>query len=543
MSGDKPLHELLTPSHSPTCASKPTQLTLSPHRADLRRRSKSPSSLHQATQVRQTPWENLSQEKLVSTWAVHDVEQWVRSKQLHKFLPAVNKYKVTGKDLINLNLNFVYDSDVLPVDREDLLSEVYNLVSPGQVSGKVERKTRYSNAQEQEKYAAAMRIARCRDRSSSPSLVVFSRSPSPGGASVLSVPAGKTRSRSESGVDGMWSDSTPTASPARKYLKRKSTPNALLAAKGLSRRPALFDVFRASGPQCVQCYIIKRGQDGYDFVCDVASHGAVVVRTVSETSPLRVADLILEMNGISLIRGDNSSSTELLLERLMLKSDQLQMVVARQHRRSSVTEFNDPRNTDLNFKLSTSEHRWQQLRDFLVDLKSENVDPNQEIQNTSAEHIDSVKDSIALQEEVQQLQEALSGHATKVSGLEKALEVKAGALLNVERQRDVILAKLEAITLAKSNKSPGPLVSDTDGDSLGVGLYAELMEHLDQETASKEEVLQALRETVKEATTQKTYLDKLMCVVVEEASWLLDIINTDLADLSVQSHDSNEEFC
>ncbi|XP_067649615.1 uncharacterized protein [Haliotis asinina] len=538
MSGDKPLHQLLTPSHSPTCTSKPMQLALSPHRTDLRRRSKSPSSL----QVRQTR-EDLSHEKLVSTWDIHDVEQWMRSKHLHKFIPAVSKYKVTGNDLVHLNLNFVYDNDVLPMDREELLSEVYNLVSPGQMSGKVERKTRYSNAQDQEKYAAAIRIARCRDRSSSPSLVVFSRSPSPGGASVLSVHAGKARSRSESGVDGMLSDSTPTASPARKYLKRKSTPNALQAAKGLSRRPALFDVFRASGPQCVQCFIIKRGQDGYDFVCDVSSQGTVVVRSVSETSPLRVADLILEVNGISLMRGDNSSSTELLLERLMLKSDQLQMVVARQHRRSSVTECYDQQNTDLSFKLRSSEHRWQQLRDFLVDLKSENVDPNQVIKNTSTEHINSVKDNIALQEEVQQLQEALSGHVMKVSDLEKALEVKAGALLDVERQRDAVLAKLEAITLAKSGKKAGLMPPDTDSVGVGVCLYEELIQHLDQETTSKEEVLQALRETVQEATAQKTYLDKLMCVVVEEAAWLLDIINTDLADLSVQSHDSNEEFC
>ena len=57
----------------------------------------------------------------------------------------------------------------------------------------------------------------------------------------------------------------------------------------------------------------------------------------------------------------------------------------------------------------------------------------------------------------------------------------------------------------------------------------------------QDEVVATLKEIVMEASKQKWYLDRLISLVIEESPWLLDELDSELDNLTL--NDQSEEFC
>ena len=57
----------------------------------------------------------------------------------------------------------------------------------------------------------------------------------------------------------------------------------------------------------------------------------------------------------------------------------------------------------------------------------------------------------------------------------------------------------------------------------------------------QEEVIESLKDIVREASKQKWYLDRLISLVIEDSPWLLDEVDTEFDNLTLT--DQSEEFC
>ena len=57
----------------------------------------------------------------------------------------------------------------------------------------------------------------------------------------------------------------------------------------------------------------------------------------------------------------------------------------------------------------------------------------------------------------------------------------------------------------------------------------------------QEQVVESLKDIVKEASKQKWYLDRLISLVIEEIPWLLDEVDSSIDNIPLTSN--TEEFC
>ncbi|XP_041347686.1 uncharacterized protein LOC121367525 [Gigantopelta aegis] len=414
----------------------------------------------------------------VELWSTSNVKSWLQGNSLQKFCYLVDKYKITGKDLEQLKLDFLNDVTISVEDREVFLSEIYHLVKPAgsnMANSPDDREPR--DSWERDKYLAALQVAQVR------------------------------RARSQSSSVLLCSE-TSSSSP-----------------KLRSRRCSLFDSLKLFGPQCIQCVQLNRSDNGFGFTCSPMNQGLVTVLNISSPSVVKKGDIILEMNGILLIRGDNS--VEVIAERMLRNSQCLQLVYLREMR-NDVMKTAEDRN--IHHELCASEKKWRHLQDMLYSMKTDPVDTVALLSEIPDQQIWDMKRKYSEQANIDEMKEELAEKESTLSDLQRALVMKSQEVKMMETQRNAALVRLHSPTEAKAN-----------GHSSDV--YKPLWEKFESAEVSKEDILKSLKEVMFEAGQQKLYFDHLLSVVIQRAPELLEEVDTSVQDLSSNQSSDREEFC
>ncbi|KAK6190836.1 hypothetical protein SNE40_002614 [Patella caerulea] len=297
----------------------------------------------------------------IMKWSGDEVIKWLASKHLYKFIPLFQEKEINGQCLAEVRLGFLEQDGISVDEREELLSEVYNLLELDftQDTGN-DALVRLDDEVKREKFIAAVQLLRTRDsRSRSPSIVSFS-SPS---AIRKRSPLVKQRSRSESGIE------------VPKFTSFHVDKN----------KYTLWKTIYPVAPLTVHCIQIccqdYQGHVGFNLKTD--KEGITKVKEVQEsTFGLQENDIVLELNGHQLHRDE---MIQKLVNRTLKTSGEIKMVVCRKY---STTET-DPaileKIQNLQNQLFLAESRWLEIRQRLSFMKindgwleSQSVEKNQE---------------------------------------------------------------------------------------------------------------------------------------------------------------------
>ncbi|XP_052802682.1 uncharacterized protein LOC128232920 [Mya arenaria] len=467
--------------------------------------------------------------KRVMGWEVCDVIRWLENKNLHKFIFLFQKHKVTGKELIDLNLPFLESYDHITLDdREILLSEIYLLLNPSTIHASEEDLTRLKSPVEKRKFYAAMEVAQVKSatlpRSASnfvyPSHQVrticsLSRSP----AMV------KPRHKSESGVGRVKPDKLFDAQLYSKMKQGKLVPKT-----NTSKPKTVYDCVDTFGSHCVQCLTLTPEQrDLITMVTGSEGHVTISGIPAGLTERLHVGDRVLEING-QLVSPHVTDGNEGHLTTLLNMRTPTSIVILSQH-------------IDENAN-NCSEEKWRKLHTILVDLRdSESFPPMEtspsilnepELSAESAEKKMLMKNTQVLQKEVQRLEERVAELQRENEALYVESEDRDAIMHDLEMARDKAIEKMRESRTNGSKKSH----METTG---GLEYYNMTLSSLNLEEKSREDAVNSLKEIVMEASKQKWYLDRLISLVIEESPWLLDEVDSELDSLTLTSQ--SEEFC
>ncbi|KAK3587639.1 hypothetical protein CHS0354_032846 [Potamilus streckersoni] len=495
--------------------------------------------------------------KQIREWSTADVIKWQQKRGLNKFIFMFQRHHVTGEDLCDLNLPFLDDYEHITVEeREVLLGEIYALLNPKPKCVSQEDLSKIKSQAQREKYLAAIQLAQPAGtilRSSSV-LVLGSEHP-PTTSSSNSSPAVKPRHKSESSASSLqfsakqYDENSSQSSQASKSpmlptnLEQKrdsvssdsnsstSTERSTTAKKRVPQ--SLFDNCLKSGTSCIKYIELERQVDGnLSFVLNINSRGHVTVKSISDVvkGKLQEGDRILEVNGkvlgnLSLVQEDVETSLQMLLDR----QDSMQLVVIRNidKQNGNIPESENIENTN------SDEWRWKKMRSLLVQMMNEEPESSLEELGIAVQKDQVITDRYTLENEIKKLKEQIKFLEQKNENLQQELDSKTLDLQEAEDERDQAISKLHEVTkerVTKNSRSRG-----------GSEYYSMTMESLNIQSASKEEVVDCLKEIVKEASRQKWYLDHLISVVIDEAPWMLEEVDADIDSLTIT--DQSEEFC
>lgn len=459
--------------------------------------------------------------KQIESWAVSDVISWLQNKNLHKFIILFQKHRVTGKDLLDLRLPFLESYDHISLEeRELLLSEIYTLLNPTTVNVSEEDLTKIKSPLDRQKYLAAIELAQSRNsalqKSSSVLVLPTQCSTSKSSSSNQSSPAPRPRHKSESGSGGKLQVST-LEFKLSDTKKRKTLPKI----KKSHTAPSLYECISSYGPQCIRCVSIPKQPDGrLGITMTTDNDGHMVIGQVADNlrDMLHTGDRVLELNGHQL-KGPCRELAAILKER----SNHVQLIVLSPCQTRPLVGAGN----------GYSEENWTKLRSLLVDMRDS--DSSSDVPaSLSTDQLQYLKHTAALQDDVKKSQERLKEKETECEKLKIELEDKAAMMHDLEVSRDKAIEKLK--------QTRGRVKQRNSRESLGGEEYYNMtMESLQPDSSSKDEVLDALKDIVKEASKQKWYLDRLISLVIEESPWLLDEVDSEFDHLTLT--DQTEEFC
>ncbi|XP_021369469.1 uncharacterized protein LOC110460721 isoform X1 [Mizuhopecten yessoensis] len=498
-------------------------------------------------------------------WGTSDVIRWLENRKLHKFILLFQRHHVAGIELADLQLPFLEGYDHISIeDRELLLAEVYELLRLEQNTDEDDTH-RLQTAVEHQKYQAAITLAKDKSsafhRSQSVPVVLASghssvlpSSPS----STTSSPTPKLRKKSESDVRELKSGEgvvtlrrqkvlrDPERSPRGDTFVRQNSPggdsqsstgslkssgggtlNKPVRKKLHQKTPdkrSLYGFIDGKTAQEVCCVHLRKtnGQFGMTFQLD--NKGQLIIGSVEESlqsRSVKAGDRILEMNG-HLLFPMSTSDVQRLVEGVTSQCEEIELVI-----------WCDPavRRMELRSSGEFADKRWWGLRKVLTDMQVQDMDPDQIISGVPQKDITDLKDRCTLQDELVELKDLVKDQQSVIEGLQKELTAKEECIWELRRQKD---AALKAATDLHTQSRKGVSIQ---GEAQ---YYKMTMDSLKVEGVSKEKLMTALKEIVKEASRQKVYLDRLISVVIEESPWILEQID---ADFDEMVPDTTGEYC
>ncbi|XP_056008656.1 uncharacterized protein LOC125652092 isoform X3 [Ostrea edulis] len=481
----------------------------------------------------------------LKTWSTSDLIQWLEQKRLNKFIFLFQKHHVTGADLADLKLAFLEKYEHISVsDREELLSQVYELLRLEQSDDS--DSTRTFTPFDKEKYRVAKQIA---------DDYTFQRSQS---VPVAFIPSQSSSSSSSSSVSS--TASSPTPKQRRKSSETISLlshlkPKVALSTKGqevrqntdirkgsLDKKKAQkltpsswFEALEGSSNPCVSCYTLQKRGGHFGVTIATNPNGWLVINDVCPDlqSVVRTDDRVLEINGCSCLSSKSSCVAD-----IMKSSDVLRIVTCKP------MEYKGPHEVFSNGK-SPTEVKWQKFRNFLMDYRDQDVDIEQMLKDIPKVEVQKCQEKTALKME---LDEALTRVREQQSVIDRLTE-------EVEDQKALIedLSKEMDCGVRAGPRGQGNERRMKQGET---EYYKITMESLNMEAASKpseenywcvcipsvrEQIMMTLKDIVKEASRQKFYLDRLISLVIQESPWLLDQVDANFDDTSIDN--KLEEFC
>lgn len=453
----------------------------------------------------------------IQDWTVSDVVTWCENKQLHKFIILFQKHHVTGSDLIDLRLPFLDDYEHISVqEREVLLSEIYNLLHPETVHASEEDLTKIQSPADKKKYFAAIELAQNKSASlprstSAFTLPYYRSSARSSSSSSQPSPVFKPRHKSESGIEPNLSAKFPTKPSDTK--KRKTPPKVVSS----SVKP-VYDYIKTYGPQCVQCIELSHAQQ-QQVTMTTDSEGHVTIQEVSTNlaENLHRGDRVIEING-HMVRPFLKKDAKSHLQGMLNYRSPATLVILTEHLPPVVN--------------GSYEEKWQKLHSMLVEMRDSDSVPEPEVALSDQEQY--LKQTTILQEQIRKLEEKVTEQQNLSETLQVELEDKDAIMHDLELSRDKAIEKLRQTRSKISQKGTRETVG-------GAEYYNMTMTSLDLDHASKDQVVDSLKEIVTEASKQKWYLDRLISLVIEESPWLLDEVDSEFDSLTLT--DQSEEFC
>ncbi|XP_045173620.2 uncharacterized protein LOC123535138 [Mercenaria mercenaria] len=453
----------------------------------------------------------------IEDWGVSDVVSWCENKQLHKFIILFQKHHVTGSDLINLKLPFLDDYEHISVEeREVLLSEIYNLLHPERVHASEEDLTKIKSPADKKKYYAAIELAQTKSASlpRSSSAFVYPSHYSSGRSSSSSSqpsPVFKPRHKSESGIER--SRNTKFGMKLADTKKRKTLPKVLS-----SPVKPMYDYMKTYGPHCVQCIELPSPErEQVTMAADGEGHVTIQEVPSCLAEKLHPGDRVIEINGHMI--------------RPYLKKDGISHLQAMLNYRSPATLVTLTEHVPAMSNDCTDE-KWQKLHTMLVEMRDTDSLPESDIVPFDQEQY--LKHTNILQDQIRKLEEKVAEQKNLSETLQVELEDKDAVMHDLELSRDKAIEKLRQTRSKVKQKNTRESVG-------GAEYYNMTMTTLDLENASKEQVVNSLKEIVSETSKQKWYLDRLISLIIEESPWLLDEVDSEFDSLTLT--DQTEEFC
>ncbi|GFO25250.1 hypothetical protein PoB_005175500 [Plakobranchus ocellatus] len=157
-------------------------------------------------------------------------------------------------------------------------------------------------------------------------------------------------------------------------------------------------------------------------------------------------------------------------------------------------------------QFGVTDRRWEKLRSILVAMKNEPVDFKL-LDSFPSDNLDNLQDKIDTQEEVNCLNR-------EISDLHVILRQKESSITQLELERDAAISYIEKLKLPTSSCLKEKSITDHYIEQGIQGLRAQ--------NVSKEEVIEVTSHLLKEVTSQKAYLERLISLVLTHAPWLLD---------------------
>lgn len=476
----------------------------------------------------------------LKTWSTSDVIQWLEQKRLNKFVFLFQRHHVTGSDLAQLKLSFLDNYEHICVsDREELLSQIYELLRLEQSDD--EDPARISSPTDREKLRLAKQIAHdhtFKRSQSSPVCFIPSQHSSSSSSSLssnTSSPTPKQRKQSTpSETPGVLSSLKPKIAPLTSKGSESSRPHAEFP-KGFHDKKKLkktavctwFEALEGSCNTCVSCFTLQKKGGCFGITIEPRPDGKLVVSNVSPDlqAGVRVSDRVLEINGCCCL-----SSKASLVADIMKSSDVIQIVTCKPSELISSQEIT-PR------EKYTSEVKWQKFRDFLVDFKEQEVNIEQIIKDIPKVEVQKCKEQAALRMELDEAQNMIKEQQAVIDRLTEEIDRLTE---DVADQKALIGNLSTERSSAVRARSRGQ--SNEGGMKQGETEYYKItMKSLNMESATKEQIMVTLKDIVKEASRQKFYLDRLISLVIEESPWLLDQVNANFDENSIDN--KMEEFC
>ncbi|XP_019617088.1 PREDICTED: uncharacterized protein LOC109464519 [Branchiostoma belcheri] len=189
----------------------------------------------------------------------------------------------------------------------------------------------------------------------------------------------------------------------------------------------------------------------------------------------------------------------------------------------------------LKKKLEVSERTWKDLRDKIEELQHKEIPLPTPVPTPITNGLDHVSDQL---QEVKRLKRDLAQQENQVSRLEGELRAREATMLALQKERDDALEELQMLEEEdEEDRRPG-LRRKTKKGHRRKEDEPPIWETL--KDANKDTILAALKENVRESSEQKSYLDQLLNVVIEQAPQLLQYMGD---DMDAGDFSGNEEFC
>ncbi|KAK3084309.1 hypothetical protein FSP39_011384, partial [Pinctada imbricata] len=465
-------------------------------------------------------------------WNTSEVIKWLENRKLHRFIFLFQRHHVTGPDLADLKLPFLESYEHISTEeRELLLSEVYELLHLELDDD--DDLMRITTPKEKEKYLAAKQIAgkdkeHVYHRSQSVPAVYLSSqtsaSSSSSPSSTTSSPTPKLRKKSDTETHGVLSklvqkpnflDITPHKSKAHSPNPiRKSFEKLKPKKRSSSSSASLYEALHGHPGQKVTCCVLHKHNGQFGISMEKKPNGQFIVSQSNQELLVKAGDRVLEVNG-------QPCTHSLDVEEIYRENDKLYIVTG-----SSLTSPSD--------SPTSYDWKWQKLRTYLQDMKEKDIDPGHMMEHLPQDQIQDIKDKAALQEELDSVRAQLAEQHLLIEKLQEEMSDTKAELEEVREHKDKAVSALKAKVQARKGKSDAPKHGETQ-------YYKITMETLNVDSANKDQIMESLKEIVKEASRQKYYLDRLISVVIEEVPWILEQVDADFDNVSIDGQ--TEEFC
>lgn len=490
-------------------------------------------------------YKSLPQE--LKKWSTADVVRWLDQRGLAEHFAVIfHENQVTGNTLLEGNLHFI-DSlkDISIENRESLLSSIYELLNPTSIQVREEELEKFSSNVDREKYLAAIHVAQSKDthlhlvEATSPSVPsAMSTSSSCSSPFIRHIEWPNHDNDSDCMRQSHISlDERDVTVESCSMSSIVNNWGAASISRNVTRHVSLYELLGLERRREVCCIRLCQPENSdFNFSVETTDQGYILVDDPKDQD-LNHGDRILEVNGVYICNEND-------LKKAIKHSTCLNMVVVRSEKNTTVAEssLNQPQINEtppesknlknqvceLRSKLTNSEWRWHKLREMVLQMKEKDIDALlKDIPNSKSEE---VKDKYILQEEVRQLQEALTNSTKKITHLQKALESKTAALQELGTEHEELMKKMDN-QHQKNSDSDDSLSREALGNR----------ENWRNLSESKDDLLEELKEKTTEANQQKAFLDNLLSAVVKHAPWLLDDVDADLESMAAMSH--VEEWC